>query len=362
MATRATTSWLQKHPSPSSSNWQFHWHSQVKEECEAVVAELSGGRIQHPFCALHLRGDALWWVRSFEAEVASEQRRYSGLVVDKLVGAGWAELLRCAQTQPARPWSREDGGGFPRELSLAPVTTGALARKHAARWPAAPRGLQLRELAPDLPHAVAELETWIEDLETLLRGGLIASGHADAMRSGVRTFGHYLELACAGAKPLAQRRGAWAMASEYTRARGGRRAEAFAELSALAKAWDQASSLWELLQTVALSDADIASCDGHAPAPLWRPGIVDAGWLWNRVLNYWGRGFLDEAAFDKLVRLLHGRIVVDHLYGLEPDRQAKPWRYLGRLRWEALLPRARVQAMLEALGRCSPTLAERASL
>ena len=35
------------------------------------------------------------------------------------------------------------------------------------------------------------------------------------------------------------------------------------------------------------------ACDRRAPAPL--TAARDAGWLWARVINYWGRGLLDPA-------------------------------------------------------------------
>ena len=86
--------------------------------------------------------------------------------------------------------------------------------------------------------------------------------------------------------------------------------------------------------------------DRRAPAPL--SAARDAGWLWARVVHYWGRGFLTGAGVeDRLARLLARRVVADHLFHLDaPEQRTLPMRYVNRLRRESLVPRGHVDQLL----------------
>ncbi|MBT8492793.1 MAG: hypothetical protein KJO07_07010, partial [Deltaproteobacteria bacterium] len=59
----------------------------------------------------------------------------------------------------------------------------------------------------------------------------------------------------------------------------------------------------------------------------------------------------------QLADLLIRRIAVDHLYRVEHGQGPSPWRYLRRLRWEAVLPVARTRAMLAMVQERAPSLA-----
>jgi hypothetical protein len=129
----------------------------------------------------------------------------------------------------------------------------------------------------------------------------------------------------------------------------------FAELGGLAEAWDRADDLARYLRGRWLKPDEIAACDKRAPAPLF--AAPDAGALWNRILNYWGRGFLPAELAERLARLLAYRILVDHLVHLDqPDQPELPLRYVRRLRYEALLPKPRFEMMLAALEARVPSL------
>ena len=88
------------------------------------------------------------------------------------------------------------------------------------------------------------------------------------------------------------------------------------------------------------------ACDRRAPAPL--AAARDAGWLWARVVHYWGRGLLTGDDLDRrLGRLLARRVVADHLFHLDaPEQRALPMRYVHRARRESLVTRAHADRLL----------------
>ncbi len=356
----ATTSWLQKHPSPKGTGWEFHWYSRHDSEVADVVATLAGGRHSHPFFGLLFRDGALWWLRSFEGKAPSEQRRYSGLVVEKIdsdQGGGLAELLAGVTVSPAEPWTAGSASIEPREV-VAQIETRlpAHTRRLSARVAAAGARLKAEVIDDLLPHGLARLLPLMPELEDRMGAGIVVAAHVSEVALASRTLAHYLELVAFGAAPPEQRMRAWTLANDFARTTACDRAQGFAELAELAKAWTDSKNLWRYLRLNHISRADLAHCDNVAPAPLWHDGIADAGWLWNRILNYWGRGFLADGAATWIAQYLLGRIAVDHLYGLEHEGAAHPWRYLSRLRWEALLPAERARAMLAQLAERSPTL------
>jgi hypothetical protein len=135
----------------------------------------------------------------------------------------------------------------------------------------------------------------------------------------------------------------------------------FEELTQLSAAWERAGDLVAYLaQFGTLTAAELSACDARAPAPLLAPSISDAGRLWNRLLNYWGRGFLGPQRRDdlgeRLARVLARRIVVDHLLALDAPGQADPERYLSRLRFETVLRERHAKMLRAAVCRLLPSL------
>jgi hypothetical protein len=188
---------------------------------------------------------------------------------------------------------------------------------------------------------------------------------ADARAPGIRNMLHYLTQAWRCPPEIERRHpgfaaDAWRLVGDLAAALGGDLPAVFDELTALSAAWDTADHLAAHLRERALSAAIIAACDRRAPAPLLARDVADAGWQWNRLLHYWGRGFFGDepaALLDTLAGLLARRITADHLFYLDaPEQNALPRRYLRRLRYEALLPRAHVDAMTAAVGRYLPSL------
>src|SRR5262249_37646322 len=110
----------------------------------------------------------------------------------------------------------------------------------------------------------------------------------------------------------------------------------------------------------ALAQQEIQAAHAHAPAPLRGPDVGDAGRLWNRILHYWGRGFLGARArgevAERLAGVLARRITVDHLLALDTPERADAERYLRRLRFEALLTVRDARSLRTALARVLPSL------
>jgi hypothetical protein len=134
--------------------------------------------------------------------------------------------------------------------------------------------------------------------------------------------------------------------------------ELFGELGKLAEAWDRAGDLARYLRGRWLQPDEVARCERRAPAPLFATDRdTDAGELWNRVLNYWGRELLPAELAGRLARILAWRIIVDHLVHLDqPDQPELPYRYVRRLRYEALLPKKKLEILLAALDAELPGL------
>ena len=370
MRVRLRHEWLQKHPSPRSAGGDFHWFpSEVDADLRALLAE--GARAG---------GQALWrldarrvaWAVSFAEIAPADRRRYVGLAVTvaEPVGAAAtaAELLAAVPVLPAAPWRDQPAAA---EVEIAPPAAHAAAPSPAPVDPSSAAQalwqggalIAADPTAPSVPAALATLESWLPAaVRARPRAGtVLAAKTPDAPPPA--PLHHYLGLAWALPPAIAARdadygRRAWQLALGAA-ARAGATAEAlFDELAALARAWDTAADLDAYLARTGTVRADErAACDRRAPAPL--AAATDAGWLWSRVVHYWGRGLLAGDGLDeRLAALLARRVVADHLFHLDaPEQAALPERYLRRLRWESLLPEARaaqlaarVEAHLEAFG------------
>jgi len=358
MRVRLRHEWLQKHPTPRHGGGDFHWFpGDVDADLRAALAEAVRGG-----------GQALWridpgrvaWAVTFAEIAPADRRRYTGLAVTiaeviEEPGASAAELLAAIRVQPATPWRdqdvREEIEVAPRsDLMAPPAAVDAVTAARAARalW----QGGALTAPDPtarELPALLASLETWLPPaVRARPRAGTVVATDDGAPPGPLH---HYLGLAWALPPEIAARdanygRRAWRLALVLAERAGKPPEVVFDELAALAQAWDTARDLDAYLTRSGTVRADErAGCDRLAPAPL--AAAADAGRLWNRVLHYWGRGFLAGVGLDdRLAALLARRVIADHLFHLdEPGQAGLPTRYLRRLRWEALLPSTRVQAL-----------------
>jgi hypothetical protein len=340
--------WQQKHPTPTSGAWDFHWHpAGLDGGLLAAVASLDlalGGG-----AGLVVAPGSVAWVRAFSAEVPSEQRSYVGLA-GVVAHVPDAALIPAALAAMVLPPAAPLAGAEPRErrVELAPLAPGPVeAHDHDAALPLARlvvAGGAARVAAPEdpaWPARLGRLLAWLPRVPETLRGVLTSVARPSPPLAGAEeNAAHYLARGWTTPEGLA----AWRLL-----ARAGRPvAEVFAELGELAAAWETADDLARYLRGVLPAEA-IAACDAAAPAPLFAHR-GDAGTLWNRVLHYWGRGFL-RGVDDALARVLTGRVLVDHLVSLDEGDAELPLRTVRRLRYEALLPAPRAAALLDGLRR-----------
>lgn len=333
--------WQQKHPTPSHSGWDFHWHpADLPPEVTSAVAALD--------LALAGGGDGLasgprWmaWVRAFSAEVPSEQRGYVGLAgvlatSDEELAPVVPSLLQQLSLPPAAPFEAELG---PREIDVAPAAPAAVAVEDPLAWARAVVAGGRAGL-PGEPALLGRLLAWLPAAERRPSAVFSPEARPAPLSDVEENIAHYLARAWAHPQGL----GTWRVLVGS----GRPLAELFAALGEVSAAWDTSESLARYLRGV-LTAEEIARCDAAAPAPLFVDD-GDAGTLWNRVLHYWGRGFLPGAE-ERLARVLAARVLVDHLVRLDGGGDDLPLRYLRRLRYEALLPEPRVRVLIEAVRR-----------
>lgn len=349
--------WLQKEATPGEAEGSFRWYP---AEVDADVRAAMTGHADDG-------GHALWriepgrvsWAVSFTSVPTSDRRRYVGLALTVAEGdAPTSALLAAIDVLPGETWrerpivrqveARALARHTPAPRALDAGTATGLAR---ALWSGGPAAIA----APDdraLPGLLATLATWLpDDADPRVRQGELvpADRPLDAAPSPLH---HYLGLAWALPAAIAARdpalgQRAWRAACGLA-ARGDVTPEQiFDELAALARAWNTTDELAELLDRSGTVRADERrACDRRAPAPLG--AARDAGWLWARVVHYWGRGLLAGDGLDRrLARLLARRVVADHLFHLDaPEQRTLPMRYVRRLRHESLVTRAQAQALL----------------
>jgi hypothetical protein len=358
--------WLQKEATPGTAEGDFRWYPAAGDrDLRAAMTGVAddGGR-----AAWRIEPGRVAWAVSFTSVPASDRRRYVGLALTVAEGdAPASALLAAIDVLPAEPWrAREADAGAARatdrEVAAAtmtpytpapravdPATAGTLARvlwSGGAATIAAPAD-------PALPGLCATLATWLpDDVAGRTRQGTFAPAADRAADPAPPPLHHYLGLSWALPTAIAADdadlgRRAWCAACGLAARAAVAPEEMFDELAALARAWTTTEELAALLDRSGTVRADEQrACDRRAPAPL--SAARDAGWLWARVVHYWGRGFLRGDELEaRLGRLLARRVVADHLFHLDaPAQRALPMRYLHRLRREAIVPRAKVAALL----------------
>ncbi len=353
--------WQQKHPSPSSASWEFHWHPRaldgaVTSAVAAMDLALAGGS------GFLLGPRQLVWLRTFSATSASEQRGYVGLAgvwVRPAPGdeISWPDMVPALLAGLELPAAAPHTGApdATRTVELEPLPPGpvdavdpeALARIVVAGGRAAVAEPGDAALASLVGRALAWLPPAARVRER--RGAFVADTRLVTPTAGVdEHIVHYLARAWITGDPSA-----WRLIATACAASGRGLVELFRDLTDLSAAWESGKDLARWLAAGVIAPDELERCDAAAPAPLFaEPG--DAGLLWNRVLHYWGRGFLAGPGLEqRLARVLAGRVLVDHLVRLD-EAATDPLRYLRRLRTEALLPSPRVAVLARELTRELP--------
>jgi hypothetical protein len=380
--------WMQKHPTPTHGGGDYHWHPDgVPVEIRSALTDLAsrtGGQdaalwIASPTCAV--------WARTFSAVAPSDPRRYAGIAatIARPAGAGaseWAEALpgvfERMPLAPAAPPAdaRETVGAAPAFTTVdrdarAELFADADQRKSATRallFGGQASAANPRD--PRLPVLIGQMLSWLSpDVRAPSLSGAFVADPAAAARADSDTAAnlrHYLGRVWFCPDAVARRdpafaATAWRLVLELAAARAVSLASLFDELTRAAGAWDTTDNLSRyLIDAGVVSALDVVACDRRAPRPLCDPGVPDAGWLWNRLLNYWGRGFFNEADAAlgaRLGGLLALRVTADHLFHLDaPDQPELPRRYLRRLDYESLLTTARVATVRAQLQRLLPSL------
>lgn len=395
LAVRYRGAWMQKHPSPSHHGSDFHWHpADVPARIRVELASLLARHRSERASLWILAEDHVVWARSFSATAPGDRRVYTGLAAIVAVPeeGPWQsailDILAHMPLPPAAPCtSLREAADMDRLAHVrsiedpAPVAPSAVAPERLralfdptqiaqAVYLGGP-ALCTDPLDPELPAVFGHLLTWLPPAERAHpRQGLFLDQptHVEVSASknrGMVNLLHYLTLAwfcpdaIRGHQPGFAVQ-AWQLVLELAAHLGRTLPDLLAELGDVAAAWDTTEDLRSYLLTQrVLSYEQVAACDRRAPRPLFSDSVPDAGWLWNRIMNYWGRALLpaSDAELERLVALLARRIAVDHLFHLDaPDRTALPRRYLRRLLYESLLPHERCQAMTGALARYLPSL------
>ncbi len=394
--------WQQKHPTPTHAGWEFHFHpDRLPPHITGAVSALDVGLAAGPLSAWMISPEALIWIRSFTAVVPSEQRRYTGLAGAVATPAPghekrWGEalpgaLIELGRTLPAAAPFAGDSAE-PRTVDVAPLSvappedwTPFTPSMESARGLAHGLCLGGPVVAPEplhdrLPILFGRLLSWLPPSFRAVarRGSFVERGAARAATAqpAARNLLHYLARAWIPPADLASRaefpRVVWRLVADAA-ATGASVVDLFDELTEMAEVWDAGEDLRRYLLRRAVTEEEVAACDSAAPAPLFSTDVApgnaggDAGVLWNRLLHYWGRGFLrrpgdEDGLLRRLAAILAYRILVDHLFHLDaPHDPELPRRYLRRLQYEALLPADRVTAVLSAVGRIMPSLFEKAA-
>ncbi|MBX3156819.1 MAG: hypothetical protein KF773_12525 [Deltaproteobacteria bacterium] len=316
--------WLQKHPSPAASGGEFHWHPKDRDrELRASCVERLRG-IEPPAVLWQLAPGHVAWAQLFAATAPFDRRNYVGVVltVAEGDGASAAELLDALATPPAGPWTEAAEAGIgPREDLAGPArNAAAIARALLSGGSAIVDDPE----ASNLPQRIAAVERMLPVAVTKVvrRGVFRAQG-----------IGH-------AADPVAELIAA-ALAEGGSRARIAWRI--LCDLAPSAEAIDRVAG--------ELEDADEAAIralgEGERRLLGARTGTVDT-------LHAWGRGRVGNAPdlVDRLARAVTLRI----LARLVRDRDPGP--VLAEVRWHALLPAARREALLAAVAARSPALGE----
>ncbi len=393
---------MQKHPTPTHRGSDFHWHpSGVAGSVRVALSELAARHRSPRACLWIIADNHVVWARRFPAVAPGDRRRYSGIAAvvarpaTQVSEATWMmalpEVIRQLPVPAPVPFGTNghETPDAPKSLQLTiqapiddqiatPVAIDPKRIAHRYDLPLLAQGIYLggpikcdNPFADDLHLDFADFLTWLPFHERgHPRAGLFVDeplGHdpSSPANRGMVNLLHYLTLAWICPEMIRARRPAfplqaWTLVLELAANLDKNLPDLLGELGSVAAAWDTADELRVfLLKTRTLTRDQVKACDARAPQALFADTVRDAGWLWTRVLHYWGRSLLptDHVGLQRLATLLAKRIAVDHLFHLDaPERDALPHRYLRRLELETLLPQERVADMHRALTQLVPSL------
>jgi hypothetical protein len=299
--------WLQKHPTPSASAGEFHWHpADGDRELRASLVERARG-VEPPSVIWELVPGRVSWAQAFAATAPRDHRRYTGLVltVVERAGASVADLLAELVLPAPEPWT---------------------ANAHASSVEA-------------LDAFAASDLAWLA--RTLLSDGgeqtaRIGAGYFDALPAAVAA----LEALLPPTMRVRTRRGVWSAAA----AGAAREPDRVALLVARACSApsSRAGQGWRLLcelastmqRTVDAVAAQLATLDG-----------IDLA----STLHAWGRGRTTRSTDD-----VSDQLALRVLSSLIADRDPAP--HVAAARWHALLPADRRARLFETCARRCPSL------
>ena len=318
--------WLQKHATPTARGGEFHWHP-ANHALPALIERLHGAS---PPCVLwELAPGRAVWAQAFAAIAPGDGRRYTGLVVTIAASASAppAALLAEMRVPRAAPWTAPatddddaaaDGDARATLGDGVAIASALLGGGDAELPDPTHRGL---------PRAIAELEALMPaDVRARTRLGTWRAA-GNALRLPARDPAAELLAA------------AWRARSRGDAARPWR---ATCELAA-AQHRDVREVAREIVDLRGASSALTADERAAIGEPL----------EWPRVVNAWGRGRL--AAPDVTTRLadaLAARVIGELARG--GDARAA----IAAVRWHALLPAVRRDALFAAVSERAASLQE----
>lgn len=404
--------WLQKHPTPLASDGEFHWYEEdgaLEADVRArVVEEVQG--VAPPAVWWEVTPRRVLWAAVFSAVAPGDARPYRGVALTVIEregdGEGGAAAL-LEQLRPARaaPWTNprddhdaQDDDGDERDgtATLEPHRPARAGSRTQARSPATSE-VEARCTDHDARTAKLELDGLAnarapgaeradgaprgcapaEVARVILEGGAatVEDPHAEALPRQLATLWRWLPAALAE-EP---RRGQWR--ARGTAAPGAAGDEVAAMLAAAWQPADEderlaAPAAWTLLTELARARGQrlaevMIHCErareraaGRRPLDellgprarvAWRTS-AGAAPAWRRLVHCWGRGWLDaDAADPPLAARLAEELALRALAALR--RRAPVAPVLAEVRWHALLPRDRRDALQRELARIAPSLA-----
>ena len=307
--------WLQKHPTPSASDGEFHWHpADGDRELRAGIVERARG-VEPPAVIWELAPGRVCWAQAFAATAPRDHRRYTGLVLTIVERAGTspAELLGELALPSATPW-----------------TADARATSVEARDPFSPA--RLAALARTLISDDAEASE------------VLVSGLFDALPAAVAT----LEAIMPVDIHARVRRGVWRIGAEET-SRAPDRVAMLAAKACVAPGLRPAQA-WRLL-------CELAAATGLSVDDVVAELAMLDGADFALTLHDWGRGRLDRTApSDALLTRFADALASRVLASLIADRD--PGAVVAAARWHALMPADRRELLFATCARRCPSLRE----
>ncbi|MCE9576089.1 MAG: hypothetical protein K8W52_23255 [Deltaproteobacteria bacterium] len=327
--------WLQKHPTPTRDNGDFHWHPEaIDRELRAAAADGVRGAARW----VGLREGRAAWAVPFTELAPSDRRPYVGAMLTIASGAGRASLLDALDDDEGTRWDAAAAMTWSRAIDperclAAPVEARGWPRDAIAAMAAGLCGEAAHvPEAPWTPRAIASLASWLD--EPTAPVGFAIGGARSVPTSPRDRLVAQVWLASARDREGARR--VWRVIASLD---GKDLAARCAAIERGAAACRDAGALaaWLAARGASIS----AELDPQAPWP----------WLARRwaVASPLAR----ERARGPLVEALASRVIVDQLDGAA----LRTWR---ALRIEAVLPAALREQLVQAVRARVPGIVEAA--